>query len=208
MKLLNWIVILCVVESYAAAQESNKSDNPKEATQTQNQSAKSEDAKPVLIELAQGQIVMTAPKAWKQVEPRFPNMIQYEFKAPVEVKESDTPVRITVMESGGGVQGNLDRWIGQFKQPDGKATKDVAKVEEFEVDGLKIHFVTISGTYSGGMAAGGRPPAPKENYQLIGGIVPTENSGMYFVTAIGPIDETTKLVDGFREMLKNLKLKK
>lgn len=184
-------------------------------TGNQQESAKPSEkdaSKPVIMELAGGSIRLEAPKEWKQVEPRFPQMVQYEFNAPANAdlaaaKPGEAPVRITVMASGGGLQGNLERWYGQFSQPDGKATKDVAKIEELDVQGPKVHLVKITGTYSGGMMPGGRPAQPKPNHQLLSGIIETSKEGTFFVTAIGPIDECEKLLDGFREMLVNLKSK-
>jgi hypothetical protein len=164
-----------------------------------------EDAPPVTMELAGGKVVLEAPPEWKPVKPRFPQMVQYEFNAPADSPEGNAPVRITVMASGGGIQGNLDRWYRQFSQPDGKDTKDIAKIEEFEVDGMKVHLVKITGTYSGGMMGGGRPAPSKENYQLMSGIISTPKDGMYFITATGPIEDCEKLSEGFKKMLKNLK---
>ena len=60
-------------------------------------------------------------------------MVQYEFNAPADAKEGEAPVRITVMGSGGGLQGNLERWYGQFSQPDGRNTKDVAEIEQLRL---------------------------------------------------------------------------
>lgn len=162
---------------------------------------------PVKIELAGGSLVLTAPAQWKQVQPRFPQMIQYEFSAPADAK-GDAPVRITVMVAGGGLEGNLARWYGQFTQPDGKATKDIAQTEELKADGAKVYLVNITGTYAGDMMASGRNAPKKENYQLLGGIVETEKMGTYFIKATGPIEECQKLSDGFREMLKGMQVKK
>jgi hypothetical protein len=165
------------------------------------------EAAPTVMEIAGGKVVLEAPPEWKKVNPRFPNMVQYEFNAPKEAAEGEAPVRVTVMASGGGVQGNLERWYGQFSQPDGRSTKDVAKIEEFEVDGVKIYWVKITGTYSGGMMGGGRPAPAKENHQLMSGIIVTPQDGMYFVTATGPIEECEKLSEGFKKMLEGLKAK-
>jgi hypothetical protein len=202
MKNLAFIALLLMVPCSLYAQDA----------QSGNQDAvkvveKEAEKPPVMIELAGGSVVLEAPEQWKQVRPRFPQMVQYEFHAPADAKEGEPPVRITVMASGGGLQGNLERWSGQFSQPDGKATKEVAQVSQIEVKGPKVHFVQITGTYSGGMMPGGRPAQPKPNHQLVSGIIETEKDGTYFITANGPKAECEKLVEGFREMLKNLKTK-
>jgi len=192
-----------MTQSGIHAQDSKLADSQEPA----NVSEKDAAATPVKIELAGGSVRMEAPKEWKQVKPRFPQMVQYEFNAPADAKEGEAPVRITIMASGGGLQGNLERWYGQFSQADGKATKDVAKVEEIEVEGPKVHFVKITGTYAGGMMPGGRPVQPKPNHQLTSGIIETEKEGTFFITAIGPIEECEKLTQGFKEMLTKMKVK-
>lgn len=199
MKTLAFVASLIWIQPGLLAQE--------EQVTSQAESKTSADAKPVLMELAGGKVILEAPKQWKSVKPRFPNMVQYEFNAPADAKEGEAPVRITVMASGGGLQGNLDRWFGQFSQPDGKATKDIAQIDKLEVKGPTVHLVKITGTYAGGMMPGGRPVQPKPNHQLISGIIETEKDGTFFITAIGPIEECEKLADGFQEMLKNLKTK-
>ena len=164
-------------------------------------------AKAVTMELAGGKFVLQAPAEWKQVTPRFPQMTAYEFNYPADAKAGEAPVRVTVMSSGGGLEGNLQRWYGQFSQPDGKATKDLAKMETIEVAGQKVHIVKITGTYSGGMAPGGRPAQKKENHMLHSGIIDTKDSGMFFVTMTGPIEDCEKLSEGFVKMLKGLQAK-
>lgn len=199
MKNFAFVASLFLIQSGLVAQE--------EKAGGKEESKADAVAKPVLIELAGGSVALEAPKEWKQVKPRFPQMVQYEFNAPADAKEGEAPVRITVMASGGGLQGNLERWYGQFSQPDGKATKDVAQVDKLEVEGPDVHLVKITGTYAGGMMPGGRPVQPKPNHQLISGIIETKKEGTFFITAIGPIEECEKLAEGFREMLKKLKTK-
>ena len=200
MKTAIIMILVLLIQPWCIAQATQTGDKQESAKLSEK-----EATKPVIIELAGGSVKLEAPKEWKQVQPRFPQMVQYEFNAPADAKEGEAPVRITVMASGGGLQGNLERWYGQFSQPDGKATKDIAEIKELEVEGPKVHMVKITGTYSGGMMPAGRPVQPKPNHQLISGIIETEKEGTFFITAIGPIDECQKLVEGFREMLEKLK---
>lgn len=113
------------------------------------------------------------------------------------------------MQAGGSIEANIKRWIGQFSQPDGKATKEVAKVEEFEVDGTKVHWVDISGTFAESM--GGGPFAPgkivkREGHRMIGVIVvPKESRAQYFIKMTGKKDLVEKLAKDFQKSLKELK---
>ena len=171
--------------------------------------AQEKSKEPALIELAGGKLVMKAPAEWKVEKPKS-NIVQYEFSAPADAKETDEKVRITVMGAGGGVEANLQRWYGQLSQPSGKPTKDVAKLEVMDVAGQKIHFVDVTGTFADTMGAGpfsGKPAVKRENYRMLGAIVETEKLGMYFVKATGPNDACEKLVEGFKKMLKGLEAK-
>jgi hypothetical protein len=92
---------------------------------------------------------------------------------------------------GGGVQANVDRWLGQF------ATKPESKTEEIDAGGKKITLVTATGTYNDGPPMGAK--TPRENYTLIAAIVPTEDSNI-FIKLAGPKDAIAKLADGFKKM--------
>ena len=48
---------------------------------------------------------------------------------------------------GGTVRANLQRWYGQFEQPDGRPSSEAAQLQETTVDGIKITVVDVSGTY-------------------------------------------------------------
>jgi hypothetical protein len=92
---------------------------------------------------------------------------------------------------GGGVQANVDRWLGQF------ATKPESKTEEIDAGGKKITLVTATGTYNDGPPMGAK--TPRENYTLIAAIVPTEDSNV-FIKLAGPKDAIAKLAEGFKKM--------
>lgn len=167
-----------------------------------------EAAKTTTIELAGGKLTLEAPDAWKSEEPKS-RIVQYEFSAPKDAKE-DSAARITIMGAGGGVEANLDRWYGQFDQPDGSATKKKAKVENFDVAGHKVYYVDVTGTFKDTMGAGpfsGRAPKMREDHRMLGAIIVTEELGQYFVKITGPAESLEKLSEGFKKMLKEMKSK-
>jgi hypothetical protein len=92
---------------------------------------------------------------------------------------------------GGGVQANVDRWLGQF------ASKPESKTEEIDAGGKKITLVTATGTYNDGPPMGAK--TPRENYTLIAAIVPTEDSNI-FIKLAGPKEAIAKLAEGFKKM--------
>ncbi|MCR9292701.1 MAG: hypothetical protein NXI32_08280 [bacterium] len=168
-----------------------------------------ETAEVTTMELADGQIVLQPPKEWESQEPKFRGIIQYEFSAPLGAKEEEPTARITVSRSGGSIDANIERWYGQFTQPDGKATKDVAKSEKFEIAGRTVYLLDMTGTFKESM--GGGPFAPgktvmREDYRMLGAIVDTKDSGLYFIMMTGPKDVCEELAEGFKKMLKEMKV--
>src|SRR5450432_3402808 len=49
-------------------------------------------------------------------------MVEHEFAIPAS-KGDSADGRLTVMAAGGGIDANIDRWYGQFTQPDGASTR-------------------------------------------------------------------------------------
>jgi hypothetical protein len=172
--------------------------------------ATAEDAaKKTTIELADGKITLTAPEEWQAVQPRS-NIVQYEFSAPKGVEDKDKASRITVMGAGGSIKDNIDRWYAQFEQADGSATKDKSKTEVLDVAGQKVHLVDIPGNFKdsmGGPFFQNKPPVIRENYRMLGAIIETKGMGTHFFKITGPADSVEKLADGFKKMLKEMKVK-
>lgn len=173
--------------------------------------AEAQDAKTTTVELAEGKITLQAPQEWVKVQPKS-NIVQYEFTAPkLEEKDKAKAARITFTASGGSVEDNIARWYGQFEQPDKSATKEKAKVEKFDADGQTIHWVDIPGTFKDTMGAGpfapSKAPTLREKYRMLGGIIETKGMGNHYVKITGPAETVEKLAEGFKKMLKELKVK-
>jgi hypothetical protein len=132
-------------------------------------------------------------------------IIEAEFAIPaVEGDKNDG--RLTIMAAGGSVEANIDRWIGQFSQPDGKSTKDQTKSEKITVDGQEVHLVDISGTYKdqrGPLA----PAQTFENYRMLAAIVSTKDAGRYFLKLYGPKKTIAANEEAFRKMVESLDAK-
>lgn len=159
------------------------------------------------INLSNGKIQMTAPDTWLAKKPAN-NVIQFEFAIPA-IKGDERDGRATIMGAGGSVEQNIDRWIGQFTQPDGSETKKVAKVEEKKIAGQEVHFVDISGTYKdqpGGPFAGGKS-VDRPGYRMLGAIVVSKDLGSYFVKFYGPEKTVGENKPKFEKMIDSLKIK-
>lgn len=100
-------------------------------------------------------------------------------------------------ENGGGVQANLDRWLGMFQEP--KDTLN-AKTEETTVNGHKLHYVQAQGTFMSGMP--GRPKTPQPGTMLLGAIVESPE-GAVFIRCTGPVETVKAGEKAFRGLVEN-----
>jgi hypothetical protein len=201
------------------------------------QSASAEDKTPNpanhQIDLAEGKILLTAPKSWVRTQPRV-RFIDHEFAVPATKEEAakinppkaetpaDTPKedapqaevvdgRVTVMGAGGAVDANIERWIGQFSQADGSETKNLVPEAERKttIAGLEILRVDLSGTYHDSP----RPLDPtvkavdRENYRMLAAIIVTPKLGNYFIKFYGPRVLVDDHAVEFKKMIAGLTVK-
>jgi len=156
------------------------------------------------VTLADGKLSLTAPAAWERKEPSV-RIIEHEFAVPAADGDKEAG-RLTIMGAGGSIEANIERWIGQFEQPDGAATKERTKREKLTVDGQTVHMVDITGTYKdqrGPFA----PAVIRDDYRMLAAIIPTEKSGQYFVKLYGPKKTIAANEKAFRAFVESLEVK-
>ena len=161
-----------------------------------------------LFTIADGGVSLEAPATWKRVQPKSA-IVETEFAIPSEGKGPDggplPPGRMTVMGAGGSVEANIERWIGQFVQPDGGSTKDKASTKKLKVAGRDVTLVDIAGTYKdspGGPFAGGTT-IDRPGYRMLAAIVEGPD-GNYFLKFYGPAATVEQHADGFRKMIEGM----
>lgn len=91
-------------------------------------------------------------------------------------------------ENGGGTtEANIQRWVGQFSNPDDPANPPQPQQETIEPNGLKVTIVQVSGTYTATPMGPAAPqPEPKPGQKLNGIIVEGGPQGNLFIRAVGP----------------------
>src|SRR5262249_27348791 len=107
---------------------------------------------------------------------------------------------------GGNAQANIDRWIGQMSQPDGKPSKDVAKTmtQTSTVGHLEMTVVDVTGTYVAEVTPGSAEHFNKPNWRQIAALVATPG-GPYFVKVVGPaatVDQANASLGAFLNSLR------
>jgi len=106
--------------------------------------------------------------------------------------------------SGGTVQANLDRWVGQMAQPDGRASKAVAKTSTLQSRaGLNITLVDVTGTYVAEVRPGSPERFNKPGFRQLAAVVETR-TGPHFVKLAGPAATVAKWEGSFQEFLRGL----
>jgi gluconolactonase len=142
-----------------------------------------------------GGITLKVPETWKEKESTS------SFRAAeVEVPGSGddkTPGELVVFHfqgGGGGVQANVDRWIGQF-EADGR------KVKVFEGKSAQGAYtlVELTGTYKKPIG----PPIqmkskPMPGWRVLGVVLQTADGGPYFIKLDGPDKTIAAVADDFR----------
>jgi hypothetical protein len=159
------------------------------------------------ISLADGSLKLTAPETWERKKPQN-NVIQYEF-AVAPAGDDANAGRVTISGAGGSIDANIDRWIGQFVQPDGSSTKKVAKVDRKKIAGQEVHFVDLSGTFKdqpGGPFSGG-PVVERKGYRMLAAIIVTKDLGNYFIKFYGPERTVGDNKAPFDKMIESLEVK-
>ena len=161
-----------------------------------------------IFTIADGSLSLEAPVGWERVQPKS-RIVETEFAIPSEGTAADgTPLpagRMTVMGAGGTVDANLDRWYGQFSQPDGGATKDKATTKKIRIAECRVTLVDIAGTYRdapmGPFAAGQAIDRP--NYRMLAAIVEGP-AGNYFLKFYGPSATVSRHAAGFQTMIEGM----
>ncbi len=161
------------------------------------------------IELADGKLLLQAPASWVRKAPRN-RIVEHEFAIPA-AKDDPEEGRLTVMGAGGDVDANIERWINQFDQADGSATKNQVPEADRKktIAGLEVRFVDLMGTFKDSP----RPldptvvPVQKPNYRMLAAIVTAPKLGNYFFKFYGPRQTVSDHAEEFRKMIGGLEKK-
>ncbi len=139
----------------------------------------------------------TAPARWKTGPTS--QMRAATYLIPAAAGDSEGAECAVFINIGGGVQANIDRWIGQFEKTDGSPIQ-----KQETINGLPVTTVDVSGTFKGGGPMMGQSSAPKAGYRLLGAIVEGPEGELYFKLT-GPAKTVTAAQGEFQAMLKSLK---
>ncbi len=155
--------------------------------------------------LVVGPFSLVAPATWT-ASPPTSGMRAAEFVLSAKPGAEATLVVFYFGPKGAGsVDDNLDRWLGQFQQPDGKDSRSVAKIEKTQFGGQDATYVSVAGRFVSGAMPTGGGPIDKPDQEMLGAIVASP-TGPYYFKLVGAKSTVDANAAGFRSMLESLKV--
>ncbi|MCP3904888.1 MAG: hypothetical protein GY715_14780 [Planctomycetes bacterium] len=148
-------------------------------------------------------LTVTPDEGWARRLPAS-RMRVAEFELPgADGADNATLVVFHFGASAGGIEANIDRWCGQFSQPDGTASRDRAKVEQREVNDLVVHTVDLPGTLIAETTPGSGVRRNIPDHYLLAAIVETD-AGHYYLKLVGPEVTIERWRDGWDSMVESV----
>jgi len=131
------------------------------------------------------------PNSWQELSGQ--QMVDSKYIIPTEHGEME----MTLTSMGGGIDANLNRWVGQVGRDAGEepswSTVDVAGIDSRKVD--------VRGSFNSTV---GSNPGAKEDWRLIGIAVPLPRD--FFVKLVGPREAVVEFQDELDAFLKTAHL--
>lgn len=155
-----------------------------------------------------GELRNKVPEGWTAEKPTS-DMRVAQYKLPKAEGDSEDALLVVYyfgQGQGGSAQANIDRWTNQVKQPDGRASKEVAKTGTLTVNGLPVNTVDVTGNYAGGMSPDSAPADNKSIYRLRAAVIDTPK-GSYFIKLTGPEKTVAHWDQAYTDYLKSFEFK-
>jgi hypothetical protein len=169
-------------------------------------------APPVPAGTVEGSVLTAAglsfviPEGWEQQTPSS-SMRLAQLGLPGDAGAAEMTLFCFGPTQGGARQANIDRWVGQFSDPDRPGGAVESTVDTTEgTDGLTVTTVKAAGTLTTtSMGPFAPPQAPQPDQALFGAIVEGGPMGSVFVKVTGPkatLDAQDTALEAFLESLK------
>jgi hypothetical protein len=157
---------------------------------------------------ADGRLLFTAPDDWSKRQPQS-SMRVAEYQLPATQGDTE-PGELVVYYfggSGGSVDANIQRWLGQMKQPDGRDTASVAKRESRTINTLAVSLLDVSGTYVAEVRPGSTEHYNKPSFRMRAAVIDTPR-GPYYVKLVGPEKTVARWGDAFAAFVESMRFEK
>ena len=81
---------------------------------------------------------------------------------------------------GGAVEANIQRWIDQFRAPDGGPADALAKRSSKTVNGIEVEILDLTGTYMFKASPMAPSATPKPGYRMMAAIAQGPSAPVFF----------------------------
>ncbi len=150
-----------------------------------------------------GAIAFKLPEQWKAEAPSS-SMRRAQLTASGSAGPAELIVYFFGEQGAGSSKANIDRWVGQFSNPDGSPVTN-PKQSKSEVSGFAVTKLEVSGQYSGGMGPAGQAQPSKADQSLIAAIVETPG-GPYYFKFLGPSATVNENAKAFDQLIDSIAL--
>jgi len=159
---------------------------------------------PASVTAAAAGIEFQAPDGWIQEAPSS-SMRVSQYRIPgVEGDNADSEMAVFHFGgSGGSVQANVDRWVGQFTTAEGGPVSDQARISERSGNGVEITIVDVSGTYNESGGPMMAQTAARPGYRMLAAVVEGAG-GPWFFKLTGPENTVNQSKQDFDFLLDSL----
>lgn len=149
------------------------------------------------VEGSAGGVRWTMPAHWQVAGAKPMRAATYTIPAAAGAEAGECGVFYFGNGQGGGVDENIARWVGQFEGA------SVPKKSDKTVNGLKVHLVSVTGTYLAPSGPMMQSQGKKPGWSLSGAIVEAPE-GLVFFKCVGPTGTIQKAQPDIDELLKSL----
>lgn len=141
---------------------------------------------------------------WKDLGASGMRAASYTF-GPLEGDEDSATVAVFYFgkDKGGTVEENIERWINQCALPDGRDAHTGNVQYTLDVDGMKVHMLTVYGFYEVSVSPRSNEKINKENYRLVGSIVEGPEGNVFFKLT-GPDFTARVMIEAYMAMIKTM----
>lgn len=158
----------------------------------------------VRVPSASGDMQFLLPENWQATQP---TSMMRAYQASIPPVEGDTQAAEVAFFTpiGGSIQDNINRWMGQFTQPDGSPSSSKATTEDIQGEGHAFKLVALTGTMLPSSMPGMPQQGEKTGWMMLGSIIETPG-GVWYIKATGPEKTLGQARDGFVELCKSLRI--
>ena len=150
----------------------------------------------LLAESASG-VKWNPAATWKRQGDRQMRAATYRAPAaPGDAEPGEVAVFYFGAGQGGGVQANIDRWIGQFPQKTG-----APKTSKSTVAGMGVTMIDVMGTYGASSSPMSQEKVNKPGFRMLGAIVEAPQGAVFFKFT-GPSKTVAAHEAAFQRMIK------